>query len=376
MGVRIVPVERRTDLKTFVNLPWKIYRNDPNWVPPLKKSVLRLLDKEQHPFWKSAEQLLLLAYHGSEPVGRIAGIVDRNYNNFHKSGMGAWGFFECVNDQETARALFERVEEWVCDQGMTFLRGPLNPSTNYEIGMLYEGFEHRPTFMMPYNPPYYNDLVEAAGFRKEKDLLSFIVDNSWRPPEWMQRLAQRIKEERHLTVRCADPDQLEREMAIIKSVYDESWNQNWGYVPMSDEEAMEFARDLKLIADPELISIISYKDEPVAVTLVVPDINPLLKRFKGNIGLLGPIRYLLYRKEINGMRGLLFGIKRQYRQLGIPFVALDYLFNVVLKSQRYFYLELGWNLEDNDAINMLEKEGGARPFKKYRVYRKSFADRW
>lgn len=376
MAVRIVPVERHADLRTFVDFPWKIYRSDSNWIPPLKKSVLRLLDKEQHPFWKFSDQLLLLAYQGSELVGRIAGIIDRNYNAFHKTGMGIWGFFECVNDVEVARELFARVEQWVCDHGMTFLRGPLNPSTNYELGMLCGGYEHRPTFMMPYNPPYYNDLVEAAGFRKEKDLVSFIVDSSWRPPEWTQRLAQRIKEERHLTIRCADPDQIEREVAIIKAVYDDSWNQNWGYVPMTDDEAMEMARNLKMIADPELISFIYYKDEPVAVTLVVPDINPLLKHLKGKTGLLGPLRYLLHRKEINGMRGLLFGIKQKYRQLGLPFVALDHLFQAVMKSQRYFYLELGWNLEDNDAINMLEKEGGAKPFKHYRIYRKSFADRW
>ncbi|MEJ2717060.1 MAG: acyl-CoA N-acyltransferase [Deltaproteobacteria bacterium] len=326
-GVEMVSVEGFRDIETFIELPWKIYQDDPNWVPPLKSVVRRMLD-EQHPFWEFSERILLLARRNSETVGRIAGIVDKNYNQFHNTGMGIWGFFECIDDHEISEALFAEVQKWVCQKGMTFLRGPLNPSTNYEVGLLTEGFEHRPTFMMPYNPPYYRDLVESAGFRKEKELVSYIVDRSWKPPEWMQRLADRLKSKGSISVRSANKKNLGEEVALIKHIYDESWNQNWGYVPMTDAEAEEMAGTLVKFADPELIFFIYVNQEPVAVGLVVPDICPLLKRLNGKVGLLGLLKILLYRKEVNGMRGLLFGIKEEYRQLGLPFVGFDYLFRV------------------------------------------------
>jgi len=374
--IQIVQVQTPSDLNAFINLPWKLYRKHPNWVPPLKKYVRKLLDTKRHPFWQFSDQLLLLARRGSETVGRIAGIIDRNYNRYHNAGMGAWGFFECINDREVARALFSRVEDWVCGQGMTFLRGPLNPSTNYEVGLLVDGFDGLPTFMMPYNPPYYLDLVESAGFRKEKDLLSFIVDRNWEPPEWMEALGRRLREQGSVTVRSGDVKNLHAEIALMKKIYDESWAKNWGFVPMTDDEGSELAANLVRIVDPDFAVFIFFKNEPAGVGLAVPDLNPLLKRLNGKIGLIGAIKWLLYRKEVRGLRGLLFGVKEEYRQLGLPFVGLTHALQVARGSDRYDYLELGWNLEDNEAINKLEEEGGARPHKRYRVYRKSFADRW
>jgi hypothetical protein len=290
--------------------------------------------------------------------------------------MGIWGFFECVNDREAARALFSKVEEWVCRKGMTFLRGPLNPSTNYDIGLLEEGFDKPSTFMMPYNPAYYLELVESAGFRKEKELVSYIVDRSWKPPEWMTKLGRRLMDDSGITVRHATKKTLQEDVALIKEIYDASWNKNWGYVPATDEEAAEHTRNLVRIADPEFAFFIYVHDEPAAVGLAIPDISPLLRRLNGKIGLLGLIKVLLFRKEVRGLRGLLFGAKEQYRQLGLPFVGLNYALEVADRTNKYDYLELGWNLEDNEAINRLEEEGGARPFKKYVIYRKNFADRW
>lgn len=374
--ITIVSVDTPSDMEEFIELPWKIYRNDPNWVPPLRKHMRRLLDPKQHPFWKFSERILLLARRGPDTVGRIAGIVDGNFNRHHKTGMGIWGFFECINDREVSRALFAGVEQWVCRRGMTFLRGPFNPSTNYECGLLVDGFHRRPTFMMTYNPPYYPELVEAAGLRKEKELISYVVDRTWSPPEWMERLGERIKRDRNISIRPADKKHIQAEVALIKSVYDQCWFNNWGFVPMTDEEAAEMAKDLVRFADPDLIFFVYYRQEPVGVGLVVPDINPLLKRLNGKLGLLGLIKVLLYRKEVTGLRGLLFGIKDEYRQMGLPFLALDYLFDAVKRKNQYQFLELGWNLEENEAINQLEAEGGAKPLNKYRIYRKSFADRW
>ncbi len=162
----IFQVTTESEMDEFIDLPWNVYANDTNWVPPLKKAVRKLLDPANHPFWKFSERVLFLARRGSQIVGRIAGILDNNFNSFHNENMGAWGFFECENDPSTAGALFETVEQWSRDKGLSFLRGPLNPSTNYEVGLLVEGFQYPPSIMMPYNPPYYVQLVESYVFYK------------------------------------------------------------------------------------------------------------------------------------------------------------------------------------------------------------------
>ncbi len=371
--VKVIPVEQSWQLKAFVDLPWKIYARDPLWVPPLKKEVARLLDPQAHPFWKFAQRRLFLAQRDGEMVGRIAAIVDQNYNRFHDERMGIWGFFECVDDPEAAAALFTAAEEWVKGQGMRFLRGPLNPSTNYEGGMLVEGFEQTPVFMMTYNPSYYPGLVESQGFRKEKDLLAFLVDRSWQPPAWVHRLARRIIGKTDIKMRPMRLDDFDRELKYVKEIYHEAWFDNWGFVPMTDDELQEMGRHLGRILNPDVCFFLLDGEEPVGVGMVIDDINPLLKRFNGKIGVLGWLKYLLYRREIVGWRGLIFGIRRKYQQQGLPLVAFDYLYKMLMENEkykRYRYIELGWNLEDNDLINQWYLDGGAKVNKRFRVYRK------
>lgn len=361
-------------MQAFMDLPWKIYARDPHWVPPLKKEVARLLDPEKHPFWQFARRRLFLAQRGNETVGRIAGIVDHNYNRFHDERMGIWGFFECAADNEAAAALFAAVEEWIRDQGMTFLRGPLNPSTNYEGGLLVEGFDQDPVFMMTYNPSYYPELVEAQGFAKEKDLLSFRVDRGWQPPPWVKRVARRIISKTNIQMRPMDLREFATELAHVKEIYHEAWFDNWGFVPMTDAEMDDLGRNLARILNPDLCFFLLDGREPVGVGMVIDDINPLLKRFNGKIGLLGWLKFLLFKKEIIGWRGLIFGIKKKYQQLGLPLVAFDYLFRMLAenpKYKRYQYIELGWNLEDNDLINQWYLDGGVKVHNRYRVYRKN-----
>ena len=370
-GIEIVVVEGGSELKDFINLPWNLYAQYPNWVPPLKKEVRRLLDPRRHPFWSSAERRLFLARRGSQVVGRIAGIIDRCYNEFHGERMGIWGFFECADDPAAAKALFSAVETWARLKGMAFLRGPLNPSTNYELGLLVEGFDYLPALMMSYNPPYYSRLVESCGFAKEKDLLAFLIDGDYRLPEWMDSLAGRIARKKGIRIRPFRPKDEDAEFALIKEIYNDSWSANWGFVPLSDEEMKDIQKSVMTFADPDLAFFIYYEDEPAAVCVIFPDINPLLKRLNGRIGLLGLLKALLYRREITGLRCLMFGIKEKYRQMGIPMLAFHHIFEVVRKKDKYRSLELGWTLEDNAAVNTLAVEAGARPYKKYRIFRKS-----
>lgn len=367
----ITIVDGGPELRDFIALPWKIYAGYPRWVPPLKKEVRRMLDPRKHPFWEFSERILFLARRGSETVGRIAGIIDSHYNQFHGEKMGSWGFFECVDDPEAAAALFSSVETWVRQKGMNFMRGPLSPSTNYETGLLIEGFDYPPALMMPYTPPYYPRLVESCGFAKEKDLVAFLIEGAYRLPEWMDRLAERIAKKRGVHIRRGQPKDADSEFALIREIYNASWSDNWGFVPLSDNEMRDIQKQVMDFVDPDFVFFIYYDSEPAAVCVIFPDINPLLKRLNGRIGLMGVLKYLLYRREIRGLRCLLFGIKEKYRQLGLPMLAFHHIFEVVREKGKYNYLEMGWTLEDNEAINSLAEEAGAKPYKKYRIFSKS-----
>ena len=371
-GIEIIAVESGSELKDFIDLPWRIYAEYPNWVPPLKKEVRRMLDPHRHPFWEFSERILFLARRGPETVGRIAGIVDRNYNQCHGEKMGIWGFFECTDDREAAAALFLSVETWVLQKGMTFLRGPLNPSMNNESGLLIEGFDYPPAVSMTYNPPYYLRLIEACGFTKEKDLLAFLLEgNDYRLPDWMERLAERTAQKKGVRIRHVDPKNMDAEFALIREIYNDSWSGNWGFVPLTENEMKDIQKSVKPFADPDLVFFIYYEDEPAAVCVIFPDINPLLKRLNGRIGLLGLIKALIYRGEVRGLRLVMFGIREKYRQLGLPMLAFQHIYKIAGENKKYQHLEMGWTLEDNESINELIGEAGAKIYKKYRIFRKS-----
>ncbi len=229
------------------------------------------------------------------------------------------------------------------------MRGPLSPSMNNEAGLLVEGFDYPPALMMTYNPPYYSRLVESCGFTKEKDLLAFLIDGDYRLPEWMDRLAGRIAQKKGIRIRPLDPKDRDAEFALIREIYNDSWSGNWGFVPLTDDEMRDIQKSVMPFADPDLAFFIYYEDEPAAVCVIFPDINPLLKRLNGRVGLLGLLKFLRYRREINGLRLVMFGVKEKYRQLGVPMLAFHHIYEVVRKKSEYQYLELGWTLEDNEA---------------------------
>ena len=369
--VEITSVGGPADLRSFVDLPWSLYPRTSNWVPPLKSDVRHLLDRQRHPFWKCAEGELFLARRGGRTVGRIVALVDHNYNRCHDEKMGAWGFFECEDDRDAAAALYDAASRWTRGRGMSFLRGPLNPSTNYEIGTLIEGFEYPPVVMMPWNPPYYAQLAEHAGLAKEKDLLALHIGPNDFPAERTERLANAFMKRLGISIRCADKRHFDREMALIKEIYNASWEKNWGFVPMTDDEIDEMGRSLLRIADLDLVFFIYRGDDPAGVVVVLPDINPMLKLLNGRIGPIGLLKVLLFGRRKRGWRGIVFGFKAQYRKLGLPLLAFDYV-NRTLREprKRSSFLELGWNLEDNNDINQFGLDVGGKIYKRYRIYRK------
>jgi hypothetical protein len=371
-GVEIITMESRAEMKDFINLPWRIYADYPNWVPPLKKDVRRMLDTSKHPFWEFSERVLFLARRGTKTVGRIAGIIDSHYNQYHNEKMGIWGFFECDDDTDAAAGLFSSVEQWARNKGMNFLRGPLSPSTNYEVGLLIEGFDYPPVVMMTYNPPYYSKLVESCGFAKEKDLLAFTMESSsYKVPEWLDTMARRIAGKNNIKIRHFNPANANNEFDLVREIYNDSWARNWGFVPLSVTEIRDIQKSVMQFIDKDLAFFIYYDEQPAAVCVIFPDINPLLKRFNGQIGLAGLVKFLMYRREITGLRCLMFGIREKYRELGVPLLSLQHAYEIVRKKKNYSRMELGWTLEDNDAVNTSLQDTGARQYKKYRIFRKS-----
>lgn len=360
-------VKTPAQLEEFLALPWNIYAGDHNWVPPLKHEVKKLLDRTHHPFWQHARGVLFLAYLSNRPVGRISAQIDDNYNELWKEKLGSFGFFECIDNQEVASALLDAAASWLKSQAMHTLRGPMSPSSNDEWGLLIRGFDRPPAIMMPYNPPYYERLLENAGLHKAKDLLAFIKYARTPMPERLTVLARKLKENPRITVRPVNMSDLKNEMKIIKELYNASWQMNWGFSPMTDEEMDLMARQLKTFAEPQMILLAFYDNKPAGLSITLPDINQVIRRLNGRLGFVGTIKFLHYRRKITGARALVFGFKAEYRRLGLP-VLLFYETEQYMRRRGYKWCELSWNLEDNRLINEFDRALGAREYKRYRVY--------
>lgn len=365
--VTIRPATARADLEAFIQLAWDIQGGDPHWVPPLRADVRRLLDTS-HPFWRHAQRELFLAVRDGRTVGRIAAIRDEDAIAQGAGQAGAFGFFECEDDTETARALFGAAADWCRARGLTRLRGPFNPSTNYEIGLLVEGFDSPPAIMMPHNPPWYAGLVESCGLAREKDVLAFRFRSGHRAPEDALKRAEALRANPDIAFRFLRRGTLRRDADMLCQIFNDAWKDNWGFAPMRPEEIRLMARDVDFILSEELAFAVTFRDEPAALFLFLPDVNPLLKRLNGSIGLRGALQYLLHRGDMRGTRLLLCGIRPKFRGLGLSYALLDYMQTRLFPSSRYDFHEVGWVLEDNAAMISRMERFGAHVAKRYRIY--------
>ena len=365
--MEIVPVRTKTDLAIFIRLPWRIYKDLHNWVPPLLREVDELLDVERNPFWRHARRELFVARRDGRPVGRIGAIVDDSHNAFHAEKTGFFGFFECENDQEAADALFAAAREYLKAAGMSEMRGPMNPSMNDECGFLLEGFDSPPVAMMTYTPPYYLELSERYGLKKAKDLYAFIKNLRDGVPPRMERIIERIRKNTAVTMRHLDMNNFDRDIGYLKEIYNSAWEKNWGFNVMTSAEMDLAAKKLKQFVKPELVLFAEVGGEPVGVSVTVPDINQVLIKLNGRLGPAGLLKFLYYRNKIDGIRSLIGGVKKEYRNTGIISILYRETELAALRLG-YKWCELGWNLEDNDLINQFDAAIGGRIYKKYRIY--------
>ncbi len=370
--LQIIAVSTKAHMDAFFALPRQIYAPDCLWVPPLEKEERALLTPEAHPYWEHAKGQLFLALREQKTVGRIAAILDENYNNYAKERCGAWGFFECQNDQEAAHALFFAVAKWHQQQGMEFLRGPLNPSTNYTCGMLVDGFELAPRIMMPWNYNYYPKLAESWFMRKEQDLFAYEFNREkLNISPWIHEQIAVIKQRNEFTCRVSSKATLAEDIHTMLDIYQDAWANNWAFTPMPLAEAKQHVHALKSVLDPNFFALFYHGDKPAGGMLALPDMNPLLKRLNGRIGLSVPWHYLCSRKALRShYRLLLLGIREEYRLMGLPLLVLDFMLKNLEANVQLSSVEGSWSLEDNAAINDLIEDFGGILTKRYRIYRR------
>jgi GNAT superfamily N-acetyltransferase len=366
-SITIQAVRTKKDLKTFLQFPWVIYQGDPYWVPPLLKEIAFHVSP-QNPFLQHAEIVPFLALRDDAPCGRIAAIIDQNYINFQDDNAGFFGFFESVNDKKVTRALLDRTKDFLRKKGLQKMLGPMSPSTNDECGLLVEGFDSSPCFMMPYNPPYYQELLEGCGLQKAKDLYADFMTDEAGVPERVLRISSRITDRLPgLTVRPINPRKLSEEVVKVKEVYNGAWKDNWGFVPLTDAEMALMAKKMKPLLVPDLALFAEIGDQTIGFALALPDYNLVLKRLNGRLGPLGMLKFLYYARKIDGVRVLLLGVKSEYRKRGVETLLYLELFRRG-KTKGYYKGELSWILEDNHLmLKGLEALGGKR-YKTYRIY--------
>jgi GNAT superfamily N-acetyltransferase len=372
--VAIREIGRGESLKPFIDLTWKINARDPVWIAPLRMIFKQVLDRGKHPFHQHADVAYFLAERGGEAVGRIAAVVNHRANEFHGDRTGYFGVFECIDDAAVAAQLLERAAEWLKARGMETMRGPFNFSTNDELfspGVLVDGFDTPPVFMMGHNPRYYGGLMEAAGMVKAKDLVAMWLGNPNAPPRLVQGMEKLAKRE-GWKIRSADMKRLKEEVATVMEVYNAAWERNWGFIPMTHAEFESMAKEFKPVVDPELVLIAETTEgEPIGFALVMPDLNQAFRHLpNGRLFPFGVFKFLWHRRKIRTMRFLTLGLKPGWQSSGIG-AALYYRVFQVGKAKGYTGCEAGWMLEDNDRmLNGLEKVG-FKVYKTYRVYERS-----
>lgn len=354
------------DLERFIAFPYELHRGDPLWVPQLRMDVRKLLSPAKNPFFQHAEVRCFLALRDGRIVGRIAAIKNDAHNREHGDRVGFWGFFESVNDQGVANALFDTAAAWVRERGFDTLRGPMNPSVNDDCGLLVDGFDTPPALMMPHNPPYYVALTEHAGFAKAMDLICY-QSTGYDMPERLVRATRVVAERKGITMRPLDLKRFYEEVELVKQIYNAAWEKNWGFVPLTDAEIDHLAKQLKPVVIPDLVCFAEKDGQPIGFAVALPDLNVALKHNPSGRLFPGILKVLWHARKISRVRIPLLGVLKEYRQSGVDALMYAWIWEKGV-ARGYHWGEAGWILETNTAMMNGLMRMGFRPYKTYRVY--------
>jgi hypothetical protein len=375
LDVSVRPTSDKKGIHDFLQVPFALYADDPNWVAPLFLERLDHLNVKKNPYFKHAEAQLFVAYRGALPVGRISAQHDHLRLQHHQDATGQFGFFECEDNPDTAAALIGAAAGWLSSRGLKHLQGPFNFSINDEIGLLVDGFDTPPNMMMGHTLPRYPRLLESNGFRKIKDVIAYQTDDRGDLSPLFRRAVTRALATGDVSIRPLDKKNMARDLAIIMDIFNDAWSQNWGYVPFTSEELKKLGNDLKMLVHGEFAAIASYKGEPAAMAVTLPDLNDWIAGFNGRLlpfnwaKLVGKV----IAKRPRSIRMPLLGVRKKYQDS----MAGSALALTVIATLRDYHIgrgvrncEMSWVLEDNTRMRHIIEEMGARPYKTYRVYGK------
>ncbi|MEO9211014.1 MAG: hypothetical protein ABI208_07945 [Ginsengibacter sp.] len=368
---RIQLVTSKKELKWFIDFPHELYKNDPYYVPELFIAQRDLLTK--HPFLKHSEIALYLAFDGDQVVGRIAAILNNNHNSFNQTKDGFFGFFDTINDIGVVQLLVNKAEEWLKAKGVTKIMGPMNPSTNESVGLLVDGFNSSPVAMMTYNFSYYQSLLEEVGFKKMEDLIAYDFDmNDFddKPLKVMNVFRERL-ERKGITIRLGNLKNFDQEVEGVRLAYNQAWDKNMGFVPMTDEEFRYLAKDLKLVLDKDFLLVAEHAGKIIGFALCIPDVNQIQKDIKrGRLFPTGLWKLLTRKSKIKGLRIIALGVTEHYRRMGIEAVFYGIIMQKAVEKG-IKNTEASWILEDNELMNRAIINMKGRPYKRYRIYEKN-----
>jgi GNAT superfamily N-acetyltransferase len=372
--IEITKVASRADRDAFIRFPWRVYENDPAWVPPLLLERKEFLDQKKHPFFEHGKAELFLARRAGEIVGRIMASDDPKYNALHGSNVGCFGMFESVDDAAVASALFDAASAWLRVLGRDEIMGPIDYSTNYLCGLLIDGFQHPPTLLTSHNPPYYAGLIENWGFEKAIDLYAWWFAKPQEAAERLGRLGRALKKKRReVALRRGNLRDLAGEARRLRAIYNEAWEKNWGFVPFTEKEFDFMARELKPLLVPDLVWLAEIEGEPVGFILCVPDINVAFKKINGRLTTFGlPIglaKLLYHKSRLKTVRLVALGVVPKYRRHGIAEMLVLHIIEEAM-IKRGFIGECSLILENNKMMNRFLEAIGAEKYKTYRIYRR------
>jgi GNAT superfamily N-acetyltransferase len=370
--LRVLTARNGRELGRFIDLPYRLHARDPLWVPPLRRDIKTLLSTSKNPFFEHGQAEYFVAERDGQVVGRIAAISNRLHNETHGDKVGFFGFFECVDDQAVANALFQAAAEWCRGRGHDVLRGPASFSVNDECGLLVAGFDTPPALMMPHNPPYYVRLIEQGGFAKAKDLWVYQggSEAGYIPvPERLARGTELIRQRQGITLRSLNMKDFHGEVERIKALYNEAWEKNWGFVPMTEHEIDHLAEQFKPVVIPELVPMAEKDGKLIGFGIALPDLNVVFRRHRSGrlFPLVLDLLWSLKRRKIRRARILLLGVTPEYRGKGVD--AMLYHWIWTRSGERGIYWgEAGWILEDNPAMNAGLEKMTFSVYKTYRLY--------
>lgn len=375
MGLDVRPVASKRDLTTFIKLPWRLYRNEPNWVPPLVSERRQFLDRSRNPWFEHGEAQYFLAWRDGRAVGRITAQVDRILNEFQDNRWGLFGFFECEDDPEAAEALFAAAETWLRARGRDRMVGPMDFTMNDECGVLIEGHERPPIILTNWTNRYYPALYEGAGLAKAMDTLMWELRIQGRdrvhPAIW--RMAEAVETKHGITVRPMRKRDIEAEIDRFLEVYNAAWERNWGFSPLTEKEVRHYAKTLKPLLDEHWAFIAEKDGETVGAALSIPDYNQVLKHMRGRLLPFGWLTFLLRRRKIDRVRVFALGVKREWQHTGVAARFYQLHFDSAEVTPQT-YGEMGWILETNKSMNRAMEGMGGRVVRRYRLYERLFED--